>query len=116
MNQFFRYYVLRVRQECGEINMKIKTLKAIVISMTVVAAFSASSVFAKKYDVRGKTMEQVRALYGDPISIKGPVGGFSETRPPITEWQYTDFFITFEREIALHGNSADSLTLELDSK
>ena len=94
--------------------MKIKTIKAIVISTVALTAFSVSTVFAKNYDVRGKTMAEVKALYGDPLSVKGPVGGFSATRPPITEWQYSDFYITFENKIALHGNSKGSLSLELN--
>ena len=94
--------------------MKIKALKVAVTSVIAVAAFSVSAVFAETYDVRGKTMDQVKAQYGEPLSVKGPVGGFSETRPPITEWQYDGFFITFERSIALHGNSKGSLSLELN--
>jgi len=94
--------------------MKIKTLKAIAASVIAIVAFSVSAVFAETYNVRGKTMAQVKAIYGEPLSVKGPVGGFSKTRPPITEWQYNGFFITFENNIALHGNTKGSLALELN--
>lgn len=94
--------------------MKIKNLKVLLISAIALVVFSATTVFAETYDVRGKTMAQVKAIYGEPLSVKGPVGGFSATRPPITEWQYDGFFITFERDIALHGNSKGSLALELN--
>lgn len=89
-------------------------LKMLAFSAVLSIALSASLAYAANYDVRGKTMTQVKAIYGEPVATKGPIGGFSATRPPITEWQYDGFFITFENNIALHGNDKDSLKLELN--
>lgn len=94
--------------------MKIKALKMMVVGLIATTGFAVNSVFAETYNVRGKTQAQVKAIYGEPLSIKGPVGGFNEKRPPITEWQYDGFFITFEKNIALHGNKKGSLALELN--
>lgn len=92
----------------------IKYLKAIVIAMVSIIVFSVNTAFAEIDNVRGKTMAQIKAIYGEPIAVKGPVGGFSATRPPITEWQYDNFFITFENNIVLHGNAKGSLAMELN--
>ena len=42
---------------------------------------------------KSTTMNQVRSQYGDPISESGPVGN-----PPITKWEYADFFVYFEHQ------------------
>ena len=39
----------------------------------------------------GSSMTTVRGGYGEPTSIKGPVG-----EPPITRWIYDDFTVYFE--------------------
>ncbi|GEM_PF-503016 len=42
---------------------------------------------------RGSRMDQVRHVYGEPDSIKGPVGN-----PPITTWIYPRFSCYFEKQ------------------
>ncbi len=42
---------------------------------------------------RGSTMEQVRQRYGEPQTVKGPVG-----QPPITTWVYPRFTCYFEHQ------------------
>jgi len=84
---------------------------AMIVATLLVFASVAS---AEAYDVRGKTKGQIRSIYGEPISIKGPIGGYNQKRPPITEWDYGTFYITFERNIALHGNDRGSLQLNLN--
>jgi len=84
---------------------------AVLIAAQLVFANIAT---AETYDVRGKTKAQIRSIYGEPTSIKGPIGGYNLKRPPITEWDYGNFYITFERDIALHGNARDSLQLNLN--
>ena len=39
----------------------------------------------------GSSMAMVREGYGEPASIKGPIGD-----PPITRWIYDDFTVYFE--------------------
>lgn len=41
--------------------------------------------------VRGLTMDDVRAKFGEPREVNGPVGN-----PPITRWIYKDFTVVFE--------------------
>ncbi len=91
---------------------KLKSISCAVLFSIALAATTQAA--AAGYDVRGKTKAQIKAIYGKPVSIKGPVGGFNAKRPPITEWQYDDFFVTFENNIALHGFGKDSLKLELN--
>lgn len=93
-----------------------KTIVTVLIALTasLLTSLLTTTAFAAKYEVRGKTKAQVKAIYGEPITIKGPIGGYNEKRPPITEWDYGNFYITFERNIALHGNDRDSLYIQLN--
>lgn len=47
--------------------------------------------------VRGLKKEEITARLGDPIGIQGPVG-----EPAITRWEYADFYVYFEWDVALH--------------
>lgn len=98
---------------CGLCSLSALVSK-IVVTTAVTTLLFVTSAFAASYEVRGKTKQQVKAIYGEPISIKGPIGGYNEKRPPITEWDYGNFYITFERNIALHGNERDSLRIILN--
>jgi hypothetical protein len=40
---------------------------------------------------RGESMTSVRAGYGEPATVKGPVG-----EPPITRWVYPGYTVYFE--------------------
>ena len=42
---------------------------------------------------RGTSMSQVKAKYGEPEAVKGPVG-----KPPITRWLYPDYTVYFENQ------------------
>ncbi|WJW76772.1 hypothetical protein QVG61_06735 [Thiohalobacter sp. IOR34] len=46
----------------------------------------------------GQTMEAVRARFGEPQQILGPVG-----EPPITRWVYQDFTVYFEGSRVIHS-------------
>lgn len=46
----------------------------------------------------GKTKEQVREKYGDPMEWSDPVG-----EPPISSWEYQDFIVYFEHDQVLHS-------------
>jgi len=50
---------------------------------------------------RGMTMDQVRARFGEPASVAGPVGGDRPQHPPITRWNYADFSVYFERSLVI---------------
>ncbi len=53
----------------------------------------STSVFAQS---RGMTMDQVRAMRGEPKQVQGPVGD-----PPITRWIYEDDVLYFEYSLLL---------------
>lgn len=44
------------------------------------------------------SQSSVRATYGDPLEIRGPVG-----QPPISQWHYRNFVVYFERDRVLHA-------------
>jgi len=46
--------------------------------------------------VRGMTMDEVSAKYGEPTQILPPVGD-----PPITRWVYPNFTVNFERQYVI---------------
>jgi len=46
--------------------------------------------------VRGMTMDEVSAKYGEPTQILAPVGD-----PPITRWIYPNFTVNFERQYVI---------------
>ncbi|MEX2962205.1 hypothetical protein [Microbulbifer sp. TYP-18] len=47
--------------------------------------------------LRGLNKHQVNARLGEPVTIQGPIG-----EPAITRWEYADFYVYFERDMALH--------------
>lgn len=48
--------------------------------------------------VRGETQDTVRAAFGEPLRVDGPVG-----EPPITRWEYPRFTVVFEHQYVLHA-------------
>lgn len=46
----------------------------------------------------GQTQQQVRASFGQPQGVKGPVG-----EPPITQWFYEEFVVYFEYDHVIHA-------------
>jgi len=46
----------------------------------------------------GMSQASVRAAWGTPQEIRGPVG-----QPPISQWHYPDFIVYFERDRVLHS-------------
>ena len=46
----------------------------------------------------GMSQASVRATWGTPQEIRGPVG-----QPPISQWHYPDFIVYFERDRVLHS-------------
>ncbi|MDY6840547.1 MAG: hypothetical protein SV429_03425 [Pseudomonadota bacterium] len=45
----------------------------------------------------GMSQDSVRASWGAPLEIRGPVG-----QPPITQWHYQDFVVYFENDRVIH--------------
>lgn len=46
----------------------------------------------------GMTKDSVRAKWGSPLEIQGPVG-----EPPISQWHYQNFVVYFENDRVLHS-------------
>lgn len=46
----------------------------------------------------GTTQASVRASWGQPASIEGPIG-----QPPITQWNYGNFVVYFESDRVIHS-------------
>ena len=57
---------------------------------------------------RGSSMDAVRALYGEPTSIHGPVG-----QPPITRWDYPALAVYFEYQHVINSVLHKSHDLEM---
>ncbi|MBD3641389.1 MAG: hypothetical protein HUJ18_10395 [Marinobacter sp.] len=49
------------------------------------------------YPKTGLSQSSVRAKWGNPMDVRGPVG-----EPPITQWHYQDFVVYFENDLVLH--------------
>ncbi len=47
---------------------------------------------------RGLTMNEVRARFGDPAEVIGPVG-----KPQITRWVFADYTVYFEANRVIHS-------------
>lgn len=47
---------------------------------------------------RGSSKEQVLAEYGDTVNIIDSVG-----QPPISRWEYQDFYVVFESNFVIHS-------------
>lgn len=46
----------------------------------------------------GTTQASVRASWGQPASVEGPVG-----QPPISQWNYGNFVVYFENDRVIHS-------------
>lgn len=53
---------------------------------------------AVKRPAKGINKDKVRAEFGEPMSVNGPVG-----EPPISSWEYPDFIVYFEYDLVLHS-------------
>ncbi|MEH6549699.1 MAG: hypothetical protein V7711_09525 [Pseudomonadales bacterium] len=48
--------------------------------------------------ITGNKHSAVLAQWGEPMAISGPVG-----EPPISRWEYPDFYVYFEYEHVVHS-------------
>lgn len=67
-----------------------------LLAATLILPLSASATADSLYPLRGETKSQIQKQYGEPQTIRGPVGD-----PPITRWIYNDFTVVFEYDRAL---------------
>ena len=75
----------------------------VLILISIVAVYADVAVGVPDLSpIRGATKSQVIEQYGQPIETRGPVGD-----PPITRWIYSDFYVVFEYDRALHAFPRD---------
>ncbi|MBZ2167783.1 MULTISPECIES: outer membrane protein assembly factor BamE [Marinobacter] len=92
---------------------KNKTLLSSIAMAAILALAPAGSAVAEQIAVpvgsqadrsgtstpsTGMTKESVRAKWGSPQDIQGPVG-----EPPISQWHYQGFIVYFEHDRVLHS-------------
>lgn len=53
--------------------------------------------------VRGMTMAQVKAKYGEPVKVLPTRGGSSKYQPPIHRWEYAKYIVYFEYKHVIHS-------------
>lgn len=84
---------------------KFGTLFYFVIALTCLLL--APNLFAQDVEeIRWKTEQQVRELYGEPNTVHGPIG----THASYILWKYDDYTIAFANSRAFHLFKNDSLT------
>lgn len=71
---------------------------AMAETLKVPVSAQGSSHAAVDRPHRGQTMAGVEARFGAPASRRGPVG-----KPPITRWEYSEFYVVFEGTHVLHS-------------
>ena len=78
------------------LNQKLiaKTSAVLAISLATINTVNAQNVS----EVRWKSADKVRAMYGEPQSVRGPIG----THASYTLWSYDGFVVAFANERAFH--------------
>ena len=73
-------------------------MKIRIMTLLASAALAMpAAVVAAEVPQRGMSEARVRADFGSPSSVRGPVGS-----PAITRWNYDGFSVYFENGITLH--------------
>lgn len=87
--------------------LKTSTVLAMFLAYTgAIGVVSAQDIT----DIRWKSADNVRAMYGEPQSVRGPIG----THASYTMWSYDGFVVAFANDKAFHLFStaaADSMDL-----
>ena len=83
--------------------MKIKRMVSGLCLCAVAMPLVAVSGTVTDGPKRGLSQQDVRAQYGEPQVVKGPVG-----QPPITRWDYPHYVVYFEYQTVLHTVHTDN--------
>lgn len=70
---------------------KSSILAIIAVSCTGIFPVTQAAQISNDINLQWKTEQEVRDLYGEPLSIRGPIG----THASYQLWQYSDFSIAF---------------------
>lgn len=68
------------------------------LKMHSLAETPANSANGVPRPQRGLSMDSVRARFGNPMDVIGPVG-----EPPITRWVFADYTVYFEGNRVIHS-------------
>ena len=87
------------------------TLSAILAASLLVPVAGAETLLVQRVQkeaatpmpVRGMTMAQVQARFGQPSSRLDPRGGQKRAWPTINRWQYPGFVVYFEHDHVIHS-------------
>lgn len=96
--------------------MKPLLLPVLLVGLCIALPCSAETLLIERAQkaqhtatpARGSSMDAVRALYGEPKSVHGPVG-----QPPITRWDYPAFAVYFEHQHVINSVLHKSHELEM---
>lgn len=81
------------------LNQKLIAKTLVVLALSLASLGSISAVNAQDVsEVRWKSADKVRAMYGEPQSVRGPIG----THASYTLWSYEGFVVAFANEKAFH--------------
>ena len=91
------------------------TLSAILAASLLVPVAGAETLLVQRVQkeaatpmpVRGMTMAQVQARFGQPSSRLDPRGGQKRAWPTINRWQYPGFVVYFE-----HDHVVDAVAMQ----
>ncbi len=87
------------------LNPFARPLAVVLLALTgfLTAGPSLADSGERSTPVHGLTQEQVIDRFGEPEHRHAPVPATGEhPTPPITRWDYADFSVFFEKDIALH--------------
>ena len=94
------------------LNQKLIARISTVLALFLISFGGISAVNAQDVtEVRWKSADKVRAMYGEPQNVRGPIG----THASYTLWSYDGFIVAFANEKAFHlFNTATSESLNLN--
>lgn len=90
-----------------KLNQLVKLSKVVIAltSVVMLVALQQPALAQSVEQIRWKSEEQVRAQFGEPNSIQGPIG----THASYTLWKYDNFTIAFANNRAFHLFDKNSL-------
>lgn len=81
------------------LNQKLIAKTSAVLALILASFGTISAVNAQDVnEVRWKSADKVRAMYGEPQTVRGPIG----THANYTLWSYDGFIVAFANEKAFH--------------
>ncbi len=97
------FFATLIRMKTTQLNQDFRLKVLLAIALTF---FTVTTSYAQNIEqIRWKSTDQVRAVYGEPETISSPVG----IHASYTLWKYPNFTVAFANNRAFHLFSKDSL-------